>query len=320
MGRVKKIFVRHKVKRLVSRYTKTIVPLALNNKCEDGFMRGVDYYSPQDLRKSLTSSMLSFYKNHGLLPDLFSPETFTEKILYSKFFIPRKVPESGNKLLTSYFIPDEIKMELSCPEIAWHSVSPILPENNEIEPGYYYLKASHGSGMFKRVKFPLVDHERKRLETLCSEWLTEPYGLKRGSWWNNSLCQREILIEREVVPPEDSISWMFFTFSGEVAYIGALKKKEKDPEDAWFDLELNLLPYQNSRRKQLIDFSLKKETVQKMIDLSRIIGRDHSFCRIDYLVSPDGVPYLGEMTFAPASRTKYDRSFDNYLGSKWLLN
>src|SRR5690242_20689891 len=78
-------------------------PLAAG--CEAGYMRGIDFYSQTDLPLAMANSMTLFFGAHGYFPNLMSPRGFNEKIVWSKFFIPFKIPESGNKLLTATFIP-----------------------------------------------------------------------------------------------------------------------------------------------------------------------------------------------------------------------
>src|SRR5262245_42173904 len=70
-----------------------------------GFMRGIDFYSSTELISSIALTMEKFRSAHGLLPNLLEPKGFNEKIVWSKFFAEMKIPESGNKLLTSKFIP-----------------------------------------------------------------------------------------------------------------------------------------------------------------------------------------------------------------------
>ena len=49
-----------------------------------------------------------------------------------------------------------------------------------------------------------------------------------------------------------------------------------------------------------------------------IIGSRFKFARIDFLNGPDGVVYLGEVTFAPGDGLiKRPTHFDNALGDLW---
>src|SRR5436309_2233018 len=94
-----------------------------------GYKRGIDFYPTVAMPRVLHSAAMQFRKVHGRFPDLIQPRRLSDKIFWSKFFRPLKVPETGNKLLTSSFIPEEAKKLVRCPEIVWHSPAPPIPRN-----------------------------------------------------------------------------------------------------------------------------------------------------------------------------------------------
>ena len=151
-----------------------------------GYLRGMDFYAPLKFYRVLANAMLHYKKAHGVYPNLVRPQGFSEKVFWFKFFGEVKVPESGNKLLTGHFIPAHMRHLISCPQIVWHAMQPTLPKNHELPAGSYYLKASHGSNMFKKIQYPLADQERIVLESVCQQWLTYPFGIETGEWWYNS--------------------------------------------------------------------------------------------------------------------------------------
>ena len=162
-----------------------------------GYLRGIDFYAPLNFCSVLANALLNYKKVHGVYPNLVTPQGFSEKVFWFKFFGEVKVPETGNKLLTERFIPEHIRHLISCPQIVWHAKHATLPKNDEIPAGSYYLKASHGSNMFKKIQYPLTDHERVVLELTCHQWLAYSYGIETGEWWYNSF-EKEILIEKNI--------------------------------------------------------------------------------------------------------------------------
>ena len=102
-----------------------------------GYRRGIDFYSASALVRVLGAAGAGFRKAQGRWPNILDPQSFSDKIFWSKFFRPMKVPETGNKLKTDAFIPDEVRPIISCPEIVWHSRTPKVPRAGEVEPGDY---------------------------------------------------------------------------------------------------------------------------------------------------------------------------------------
>ena len=168
-----------------------------NKAPRSGYLRGIDFYKGWRLIHALALAMYFFRQSHGFYPNLLRPVYFDEKLFKLKFFTELKTPESGNKLLTSKFIPAELKASIGVAKIIWHSPMARLPRNDEIVPGAYFLKASHGAGMFKKIRYPLREDELVYLEWLCQEWLKNSYGVTTGEWWYSTF-QKEILIEEPV--------------------------------------------------------------------------------------------------------------------------
>jgi len=292
--------------------------------CRTGYMRGIDFYSEPDLIRILTLCMAKYRTVHGVLPDLTDPRGFNEKILWVKFFAEIKIPESGNKLLTSTFIPDDLKDTLRCPPIRWRSAEPRLPRNHEIEPGLYYVKATHGSGLFQHVRYPLDDKALSRLEQKCARWLHTPYGIEKGEWWYN-VFDREIIIDEDVTGDDRSIAWNFFVYRGKVEHImlhrkGDAKKGELD-ELMRLDADFRPLPAsQQSSRPPVRDFGLSGDVQRKLKYCAEGIGADVPFVRVDFVVGRDGGVYLIELTFSPANGlAKMPPELDAWLGEKWIL-
>jgi hypothetical protein len=262
--------------------------------------------------------MRDYQRSHGVYPNLLKPIYFDEKLFKLKFFTEIKVPESGNKLLTSRFIPEELKTSISVAKIIWHSPIAKLPRNNEIMPGDYFLKASHGAGMFKKVRYPLRQDEFISLEKTCEEWLGSNYGLDWGEWWYNTF-QKEILIEEPVGTEDYPISWQFYTFDGVIGFVMAHRKSESDiGEFSFFDEGFEILAHPKVRRP-VKDIYLTQDTKNQLRRYASLIGRQFRFVRVDFLVDDKQKIYLGELTFCPggAANLFFNDELQAYYGSLW---
>ena len=291
---------------------------------QKGLMRGIDYFSANDLVRILTLTMVQYRKVHGEFPNLVSPKGFNEKILWSKFFAEMKIPESGNKLLTSSFIPDELEGIVQCPQIRWRSALPKLPGSRELTPGSYYVKATHGSGFFQRVQYPLDEKAIAKLEKKCKKWLNSPYGIEKGEWWYN-VFDKEIIIDDDVAGDSRSIAYDFFVFSGVVEHIvmhrkGDARKGEVD-ELTRLDADFRPLPASFQTNRPLVAHDdLPADAIQSMKHCASRIAGNAPFVRVDFVMGKDGRPYLIEMTFSPGNGlAKRPAELEALLGSKWTL-
>lgn len=262
-----------------------------------GYLRGIDFYAPRNFYSVLAIAMHHYKKAHGVYPNLVSPQGFSEKLFWFKFFGEVKVPETGNKLLTERFIPDHMRHLISCPQIVWHAKQATLPKNDEIPAGSYYLKANHGSNMVEKLQYPLNNQERAVLESACHQWLAYPYGIETGEWWYNSF-EKEILIEKSVSSEEASIAWGFFVFSGEIGFVTMVKKTKTATKVNWLDKNFAMLPYQTDDYERIDDYQLPNN-IEYAKNLCRQIGQSINFVRIDLLMDANENYYLGEMTFSP---------------------
>ena len=281
-----------------------------------GYLRGMDFYAPLKFYRVLANAMLHYKKAHGVYPNLVKPQGFSEKVFWFKFFGEVKVPESGNKLLTEYFIPENMRHLISCPQIVWHAMQPTLPKNHELPAGSYYLKASHGSNMFKKIQYPLTDEERATLESACQQWLAYPFGIETGEWWYNSF-DKEILIEKNVSPEETSISWCFFVFSGVIGFVLMVNKTKTVTQVNWLDKNFAMLPYQTANYERIVGYQLPSN-IEHAKNLCCQIGQSFNFVRVDLLMDANEHYYLGEMTFSPGNAmTLRPPEMEAYLGGLW---
>jgi hypothetical protein len=200
--------------------------------------------------------------------------------------------------------------------VAWQSKQARLPGNDEIPPGVYYLKASHGSGMFERVTYPLAPDQRAALEVKAASWLTRRHGWESGEWWY-SVFTPQLMLDRSVTGASDSISWNFYVLNGQVPMVGLfLKTSTGQGHSTWLDAEFRALPIQ-STLPAVPRYEIGAQQ-QEMLDLARDIARPFSAVRIDFFLGKDNRIYLGELTFSPGNAmSRRPPEVDALLSAPW---
>ncbi len=283
-----------------------------------GHKRGIDFYSAASLLRVLARAVHFFNEAHGHYPNLLEPRTFTEKVFWRKFLAVTKVPESGNKLRTASFIPDELKGKVRVPEVVWRSAEAKLPGNDRIAPGWYFLKANHGCGYVRRVRYPLAPDTVRRLETTAAHWLTLPYGIADGEWWYSTFA-KEIFLERSLSAGRNLLAWDFYVINGAIAFIMVNMKVDGATLSTWLDEDMNVLPYQNLKLQRVGDFE-KLGNYAEVREAALRIGARCNAVRVDLYVPPEGGIYLGEMTFSPGNALgRRPPEFDRQLGDMWKV-
>jgi hypothetical protein len=307
--------------REVVAHYKNLTSLPFDKQAKAGHLRGIDFYDPGDLVKViafLIGRHKGFYEEHL---DLIQPTSYTEKINWSKLFREIKIPESGNKLLTGEFIPSSIRDCLSRPSVVWHSPLPVLPSNDAIAPGEYYLKSNHGSDRTRRIRYPLTVIEKQTLEQMAAGWLRTRYGMQSGEWFYNAF-QREVMLEQAVTSTVESISWDVYVFGGEIEMISANQKTtEGGRRSTWFDRNFNLFRAQARDRERAVGAELSNENKDDIVNFALEMAKQTDNVRFDFFVGDEGRVFLGEVTFTTLSgRRGADRDFDFSFGQKWLIN
>jgi hypothetical protein len=284
----------------------------------EGYKRGVEFYTASNLTRAMLNAFFSYRKAHGRFPNLTEPRTFSEKMVWSKFFASMKVPESGNKLLTSYFIPDEAKDFVSVPEILWHSPRAGIPTNGDLPAGSYYLKTNFGCNMYQRLEYPLDAEARNEVDATFARHLAETFGLLSGEWWYTAF-PRELMIERDVGGGSDSIAYCYYVFGGKVALLSVYRKSSLDSTLLTPDFEP--FEYQIPGRSRTQFDMPSPRTRERMKRAAELIGTPLPFARIDFLMAPEERFYLGEVTFSPGNAlTRWPAHINERLGDMWQLD
>lgn len=283
-----------------------------------GHRRGIDFYDEAGLLAAVGRALAQYESRHGVFPDLVAPAGLNEKIQWLKFFGEIKVPESGNKLLTPALIPGDLRGALRCPEILWHSPEPRLPADADLPPGHYYLKASHGSRMVRRIRYPLSPGQRAELEGQCALWLRTPYGLAHGEWWYSAF-RPEVLIEQDVAGEERSLACCVMVLDGEPGYLVLKRKAEgaEGGEDEVIRLDADFRDTgARTGGRPMTSREVPAALRARIIEGARRIGAQFAFARVDFLLGAGESLFLGEVTFSPGNgMTRRPRELELSMGA-----
>ena len=285
-----------------------------------GYLRGIDVYSAAQFPAVVGMVGKAFQVMHGRWPDIVNPQLLTDKMFWSIFFRPLKVPETGNKLLTSSFIPESALSLVNGPPIVWHSKTPKIPRANEVEAGIYYLKTSHGADMYRRVTYPISETDAEALDREFEQHLSTRYGFKNGEWWYSSF-KPEVLLERAIGSAEFPVSWNFLVIRGDVVRVTAYQKigfRRYRRTRLSPDFEPETAP----DAEGAADFVMPSKSAQDaLLSAARAIGTPLRFARIDFLLDDDEQVYLGEVTFVPGGAlAPLPEDLDVSLGEMWDLS
>ncbi|BBK36518.1 hypothetical protein STAQ_15960 [Allostella sp. ATCC 35155] len=282
-----------------------------------GFLRGIDFYSGFDLLHAMANGMEKFHAAHGRYPDLLDPRSYPEKVFWRKFLALTKVPESGDKLAHGHFIPGQLKSVVLLPEVVWRSAVPRLPDNREIEPGWYFLKASHGSRMNAQIRFPLSAAERQELNERAARWLDHAYGYGDGEWWY-SLVPRRIFLERSLSGPDPIVTWDCTVVNGVLAGVCAVKRIGLTSHIAWLREDLSVHDFQDADEYAVVSPELPKDA-SGFRDIVLVLARPFNFVRVDLYLVGDRI-YLSEFTLSPGNALMgRPPDFDRHLSGLWKI-
>ena len=282
-----------------------------------GFQRGIDFYSGFDLLHAMANGMHGFHEAHGHYPDLLEPRTYAEKLFWRKFLAVTPIPGAGDKLALAGFIPPELRSRVLLPEVVWRSAIATLPANDEIAPGWYFLKASHGCQYNARVRFPLSSEERPALVQLAARWLGHAYGHGDGEWWY-SLVPRRIFLERSLSDDAPIITWCLVIANGTLAGVLATKRTGLGSHVAWLRPDLSVHDGQDAGDLVQVAFS-PPANFPDVAEAALAIAKPFNFVRVDFhLVGPD--IYLSELTLSPGNALgQGPPDFDQAISRAWRV-
>jgi D-alanine-D-alanine ligase-like ATP-grasp enzyme len=146
--------------------------------------------------------------------------------------------------------------------------------------------------------------------------LTAAYGFLSGNWWHNCF-PRQLMIEKAIGSEEFTTSLNYTVAGGELIRIGAFQKIPDGHRKTNFTVDWE--PYDNIEDSEPADFRMPSQaTKDRMAEAARLIGANHGYVRVDFLLDDEDQPYLGELTFTPGNAlTIITPDVERELGAKW---
>lgn len=265
---------------------------------------------------------IGYARVHGRLPDLETPQTFSEKIVWRKLFErdPR-LPALVDKILAKEFVAEHYGADLVIPTLAVYD----RPEDMDFDrpplsAPPYVIKTNHGWAMNMFVldaNQAASDARIRDVRQTLRGWLaTDHSRLMRE--WAYSKVRRRILVEPYVGAMDD---FKFHVFRGKVFACELIANRfQKHRQEAIYDRDWTII--NANYGYPLYAGPLPPKAVRdRMIELAEAMGRDFSYVRVDlYLLH--GAVKFGELTFYPGGGEEklQPRTWDRTFGEQWKLN
>lgn len=286
-----------------------------------GTARGIDFYRASRLVHALARAIALYDRAHGRLPDLVHPASMTEKLLWAKFFSPVPMPSPGDKLGLARFIPEALREQVELPRHVWTGTAAQLPGNDEVPPGRYFLKASHGSGFLLELRFPLSEAERREAQAQGAAWLAADYGLSWGEWWYAPV-ERRLLLERHLGDEGvDVPDWKLWVIGGRARLLHVVRDRTGENSMVHYTRDFEHLPVSRADHPPGAPIA-KPAQFDALVDAAEAIGRAFCCARVDFYLPDERRIVLGEITLCPNNALIVYRplEFDYWLGRPWDLS
>lgn len=257
---------------------------------------------------------LDHFRNHGKLPNLQHPATFSEKIARRKLFdrdprIPPLVDKfAAKQQMASRFGADFIIPTLDTYDNAAHVDFAVLNYPCVIKP-------SHASGFNVFLKERPADENkmRRKLARLLR------YRHERASEeWAYAQIAPRLLVEPWIEGGEHGlIDYKFHTFGGKVYSIQVDLDRYTDHRRCFYDPEWNPMPFELLYPKASYDLPPPVALAQ-MLRHAEQIGEGFSYVRVDLYEIERRVKF-GEATFYPGAGLEVFNppEFDAIFGAQW---
>jgi len=261
-----------------------------------------------------------FYEIQGYKPNLKNPRSFSEKLLWKKFYDRNPLlPVTGDKYQVRKYLEKKLGVEkareLTVPLLHVTDNPNTIPFDEL--PESYIIKASHGSGWNL-----IVDGDKKtrdEIVDMCWKWLKTPYGFYKHEW-AYQINKRKILIEPLLKDQEGKIpkDFKLYVFHGKCKMVHVDFDRFSGRSRSLFDEDWNFIPvtYQ-FKQGPVIE---KPYNFSEMVALAEKLGQDFDYVRVD-LYSIGNNIFIGELTHYPGSAMEIfnPQSFDFELGQNWKI-
>ena len=281
----------------------------------------IKYFIAKILQKFISDRLftqLRYFSIYAKLPNLSKPETFNEKLAFSKIYDNSKNRTMlADKFLLKDFVSDKIGSEYVIKTL--HVTDHVNTIDFNLLPNSFIIKATHGSGWNIIVKNKSTINKKMILKK-CKHFLSMNYyyyGRER-QYLNMKprIMIETLMLNNNGTVPED---YKLFCFDGVVKYIQVDLTRYSNHERAIFDINWNKLPLEIAFPKY--DGKIEKpENLNHMIKLASKLTENINFARVDMYNYKNHI-YIGEITFTPGANVeKFNPSeYDKIFGKSFII-
>ena len=285
-----------------------------------GYGSGIELYKSLELFHVLAGSVATYASGVGRWPVLTNPASFSEKLVWIKFFQFLPIPTPADKLTARSFIPVPFKSKIRVARILWQSPEPRLPPDGAVQPGYHFLKMNNSSGTNRFLRFPLSAQDRANLQP----WLRNAFGFPRitanGEWWYGTI-KPQVFVEEAIGGTERPEEWKFFVANGVCQFFyQRVARTSGATRHTLYDRGFNHLPIR-FRDGEIGQVAALTGSHALMLETAEAIGAAFNFARVDFYRTVDDTIYLGDITLCPNNAVCWfsDANFDWRVGRAWKV-
>jgi TupA-like ATPgrasp len=256
--------------------------------------------------------------SHGEFPNLISPSTFNEKLLYRILFDRRAMlTQLADKVAVRSYVTSRLGQQI-LPKLYHLTTRPDSIPFAQL-PDKFVVKATHGSGWVQIVTDKRALDCDALIET-CTGWLKQSYYQLTREWVYKDI-EPHIIVEEFIddgtgAAPTD---YKLFVFDGVVEIIQVdidrfIDHRRRLYTPTWEKLDVSFV-YDDIKSDLPPPVHLPE-----MLAAAGALGKDLDFIRADLYDTTERL-YFGELTTTPecALGRFYPKEFDRYLGGRWKL-
>lgn len=275
----------------------------------------------------------------GYYPDIDSPSTINEKILWKKINVrDPMITKTSDKVKAREYVREKLVNE------AEGVIIPIL--DTAKDPSHlslseyevpYVIKANHGClmNLFIHERTPegqfVVSMENTSktkwsvsdIESECLDWLNTTLGFEEHQWGYLNI-ERKLFVEPFISDSYGSrlTEAKIDCFHGEPKFIHVIVNRTDTRLHTLADVEGRRLEVRYGGREGVPENVLAdlRSSLPRLREWSSQLSEEFEYCRVDFYLKPDG-PYFSEITHYPASgrRRIKPREFELEMGRQWKL-
>lgn len=269
-------------------------------------------------REWATQRIALFERDHGYVPDLDRPATFSEKLL--RRILDRRdpyYPLYASKLAVKYFLAAHNIAGLHLPErIAVRAQ--LCPQDFDAFPEAFVIKSSFGSGLNRIVRDKSTE-DRVELCAFFNDRLPSMRNARGQTDPSNCIIVEELLTQPDGAIPMDLKFHCFHDPDGGFRHILQLDTDRLGAhEQSFVDEEYNPLPMQFSDRPAHRTLPPPPDQLADAVRIARAASQGFDYIRVD-LYNVRGRIYFGEFTpFHQGGRGRMTPAeWDRRLGDMW---